>query len=101
MLVDEYEIAGGGIVTEYLSGLKASLREHVKQRDYAWVRGAITNQQRSERYKQRPRLVVFTGEEGEALHALGARPGKQVVSRRRQRLLPGAGPTWRAGSTPP
>ena len=70
VLVDEYEIAGGGIVTEYLSGLKASLREHVKQRDYAWVRGAITNQQRSERYKQRPRLVVFTGDEGDALHAL-------------------------------
>ena len=42
VLVDEYEIAGGGIVTEYVSGLKASLREHVKQRDYAWVRGAIT-----------------------------------------------------------
>ena len=70
VLVDEYEIAGGGIVTEYLSGLKASLREHVKQRDYAWVRGAITHEQRIERYKQRPRLVVLTGEDGEALHEL-------------------------------
>ena len=70
VLVDEYEIAAGGIVTEYLSGLKASLREHVKQRDYAWVRGAITHEQRIERYKQRPRLVVLTGEDGEALHEL-------------------------------
>ena len=70
VLVDEYEIAGGGIVTAYLSGLKASLREHVKQRDYAWVRGAITHEQRIERYKQRPRLVVLTGADGEALHEL-------------------------------
>ena len=70
VLVDEYEIAGGGIVTEYLSGLKASLREHVKQRDYAWVRGAITHQQRIERYKQRPRLVVLTGENRDLLHGL-------------------------------
>ena len=70
VLVDGYEIAGGGIVTEYLSGLKASLREHVKQRDYAWVRGAITHEQRIARYKQRPRLVVLTGADGEALHEL-------------------------------
>ena len=70
VLVDEYEIAGGGIVIEYLSGLKASLREHVKQRDYAWVRGAITHEQRIERYKQRPRLVVLTGEDGDVLHEL-------------------------------
>ena len=68
VLVDEYEIAGGGIVTEYVSGLKASLREHVKQRDYAWVRGAISAEQRIERYKQRPRLVVLTGEDGDVLH---------------------------------
>ena len=70
VLVDEYEIAGGGIVTEYVSGLKASLREHVKQRDYAWVRGAITAEQRTERYRQRPRLVVLTGEDGDVLHEL-------------------------------
>ena len=63
VLVDEYEIAGGGIITEYLSGLKDSLREHVKRRDYAWVRGSISHQERSERYAQRARLVVLTGPE--------------------------------------
>ena len=63
VLVDEYEIAGGGIITEYLSGLRDSLREHVKQRDYAWVRGSITQQERVERFGQRARLVVLTGPE--------------------------------------
>ena len=61
VLVDEYEIAGGGIITEYLSGLRDALREHVKRRDYAWVRGSITQQERIERYGQRARLVVLTG----------------------------------------
>ena len=63
VLVDEYEIAGGGIITEYLSGLRDSLREHVKQRDFAWVRGSITQQERIERFGQRARLVVLTGPE--------------------------------------
>ena len=63
VLVDEYEIAGGGIITEYLSGLKDALREHVKRRDYAGVRGFITQQERSKRYGQRARLVVLTGPE--------------------------------------
>ena len=67
VLVDEYEIAGGGIITEYLSGLRDSLREHVKQRDYAWVRGSITQQERIERYGQRARLVVLTGPERRSL----------------------------------
>lgn len=67
VLVDEYEIAGGGIITEYLSGLKDALREHVKRRDYAWVRGSITQQERIERYGQRARLVVLTGPQQGAL----------------------------------
>ena len=67
VLVDEYEIAGGGIITEYLSGLRDSLREHVKQRDYAWVRGSITQQERIERYGQRARLVVLTGPQRRSL----------------------------------
>jgi bifunctional enzyme CysN/CysC len=67
VLVDQYEIAGGGIITEYLSGLKDSLREHVKRRDYAWVRGSITPQERIERYGQRARLVVLTGPQRRSL----------------------------------
>ena len=63
VLVDQYEIAGGGIITEYRSSLKNALREHVRQRDYAWVHGTITSEQRVERYGQRPRLVVLTGPE--------------------------------------
>ena len=67
VLVDQYEIAGGGIITAFLAGLKNALREHVRQRDYAWVHGSITSEQRIERYGQRPRLVVLTGPDHQPL----------------------------------
>ena len=67
VLVDQYEIAGGGIITEFLAGLKNALREHVRQRDQAWVHGSITSQERIERYGQRPRLVVLTGPDHQGL----------------------------------
>ena len=74
VLVDQYEIAGGGIITEYLSDLSESLREHVRRRDYAWVNGAVTGGERSDRYRQRPRLVVLTGSQ----HPLLVRVARDV-----------------------
>ena len=74
VLVDQYEIAGGGIITEYLSDLSESLREHVRRRDYAWVDGAISGGERADRYGQRPRLVVLTG----SVHPLLVRVARDV-----------------------
>ena len=74
VLVDQYEIAGGGIITEYLSDLSESLREHVRRRDYAWVNGAVSGGERADRYGQEPRLVVLTG----TLHPLLVRVARDV-----------------------
>ncbi len=82
VLVDQYEIAGGGIITEFVSDLSESLREHVRRRDYAWMNGAVNGGERAERYGQRPCLVVLTG----ALHPLLVR-----VARDAERELFGRG----------
>ena len=82
VLVDQYEIAGGGIITEFVSDLSESLREHVRRRDYAWMNGAVSGGERAERYGQRPCLVVLTG----ALHPLLVR-----VARDAERELFGRG----------
>ena len=74
VLVDQYEIAGGGIITEFVSDLSESLREHVRRRDYAWMNGAVSGGERAERYGQRPCLVVLTG----ALHPLLVRVARDV-----------------------
>ncbi len=74
VLVDQYEIAGGGIITEFLSDLSESLREHVRRRYYAWMDGAVTGGERAERYGQRPCLVVLTG----SVHPLLVRVARDV-----------------------
>ncbi len=73
VLVDQYEIAGGGIITEYVSDSNKSLLEHIKRRDYAWMHGSITSQQRFERHGLNPRLVVITGSSYSQLMGVGRR----------------------------
>ena len=74
VLVDQYEIAGGGIITEFVSDLSESLREHVRRRYYAWVDGAVTGGERARRSGQRPCLVVLTG----SVHPLLVRVARDV-----------------------
>ena len=74
VLVDQYEIAGGGIITEFVSDLSESLREHVRRRAYAWMDGAVSGGERAERYGQRPCLVVLTG----SVHPLLVRVARDV-----------------------
>ena len=61
VLVDGYDISGGGIITEQLATFEDSLKEHVQLRDATWVRSAITPLQRVARLHQKPKLVVVTG----------------------------------------
>lgn len=67
VLVDRYEIVGGGIITEYISDFSRSLLEHVKRRDYARMYGSITPEERVERYGQRSQLLVLTGSDNTML----------------------------------
>jgi len=64
VIVDEYEIRGGGIVLEDLPDAEARLREGVRERDAHWVPSDLTVEDRMERYSQRPCLVLITGQKG-------------------------------------
>jgi bifunctional enzyme CysN/CysC len=64
VLVDEYEIAGGGIIVEALPDQQSRLRDQVFIRDGKWVPGAISSQERSERLAQRSALILITGHRG-------------------------------------
>lgn len=62
VLVDGYEIAGGGIITGAAKGEEASekiIRRHIK-----WVKSAITAEERSGYYGQKAGLIVLTGKTG-------------------------------------
>lgn len=63
VIVDDYEIAGGGIITEALSDEEQEIRESTMLRNYKWEVSEISVEDRIEHYAQRPTMVVLTGPE--------------------------------------
>ncbi|MGQ0666011.1 MAG: GTP-binding protein [Nitrospiraceae bacterium] len=73
VLVDEYDIAGGGIVTEQVHDDQEFLREEARQRDFAWVKGEVGVEDRAQQYGHRAAVVLFTG---------GRHTGKSFLARK-------------------
>jgi len=61
VLVDEYEISGGGIITESIEDEQNWARESIIARNYKWESSSISSEKRAERYNQKPYLVIVTG----------------------------------------
>lgn len=61
VIVDGYEICGGGIVREGLPDRQDSVREKVLLREYKWEPSFIPPEQRAARFAQRPTLLIITG----------------------------------------
>src|SRR5436190_1170901 len=51
VIVDNYEISGGGIILAPVFDKESSLKQHIKQRDYEWERSHITPEKRSDEYE--------------------------------------------------
>jgi bifunctional enzyme CysN/CysC len=64
VLVDDFEIRGGGIIREALPDKQARVREKVLVRNYKWEASLITPTRRAEKFNQRAFLVVVTGSRG-------------------------------------
>ena len=62
VIVDEYDIRGGGIVREALPDQQGWVREKVLVRNSKWERGSIPAERRAERYNQRAMLLLITGD---------------------------------------
>nr|MBP3598960.1 GTP-binding protein [Eubacterium sp.] len=62
VIVDDYEIAGGGIITEALEDEESEIRSSAMLRNYKWETSEIDIEARIEHYAQRPELIVLTGE---------------------------------------
>jgi bifunctional enzyme CysN/CysC len=61
VIVDGFEIRGGGIVHEVLPDEQARARERVALRNYKWETSFIAPERRAERFGQRATLVLITG----------------------------------------
>jgi bifunctional enzyme CysN/CysC len=71
VIIDEYEIAGGGVILSAEQASNTLVLEHVRQRNQAWVRSRISPRQRAERHGQRPALVIICGPQGGEMETLG------------------------------
>jgi bifunctional enzyme CysN/CysC len=62
VIVDDYEIRGGGIVREALPDRQAAVRDRVLLRNYKWEPSIIQAERRAEKYNQKAALILVTGE---------------------------------------
>jgi bifunctional enzyme CysN/CysC len=62
VIVDGFEISGGGIVRATPADALSGVRDRVLLRNYKWQPSHIAPELRAERYRQRPTLVLVGGE---------------------------------------
>jgi bifunctional enzyme CysN/CysC len=63
VIVDDFEIRGGGIVREALADRQAAVRDRVLLRNYKWEPSFIQPERRAEKYNQKAALILITGED--------------------------------------
>jgi bifunctional enzyme CysN/CysC len=78
VIVDQYDISGGGIVTELVRDEQEFLREEARRRDFAWVKGEVSAEDRAQQYGHRAAIVLLTG---------GRQTGKSFLARKLEALL--------------
>ncbi|MDA3862222.1 MAG: GTP-binding protein [Melioribacteraceae bacterium] len=64
VIVDEYEIAGGGIIQKVLEDKYSQIRDNVILRNYKWAKSIISPEKRAEKYSQKSTLIIVTGPTG-------------------------------------
>lgn len=60
VIVDNYEISGGGIILEGVSDSDNTLLEHIKDREFLWEKGSISQEKRNEAYGHKSKFIVIT-----------------------------------------
>jgi bifunctional enzyme CysN/CysC len=62
VIVDDFEIRGGGIVREAMTDRQTAVRDQVLLRNYKWEPSIIQPEHRAEKYNQKAALILVTGE---------------------------------------
>ncbi len=60
VIVDNYDIAGGGIIMRKTDESDTLFASHIRQREFAWEKGLIPTSLRSSRNHHKGKFVVFT-----------------------------------------
>ena len=91
VIVDDYEIRGGGIVREALADGEEAARDTVLLRNRKWEHSLIAPDLRAARFGQRPAVVIVTGPAGARPQGAGEGSRGAALRRRPGRVFPGHG----------
>lgn len=61
VLVDDYDVAGGGIITELVHDEQETFRTEARERDSAWVKGDVGTADRAKQYGHQAAVLLLTG----------------------------------------
>jgi bifunctional enzyme CysN/CysC len=61
VIVDGYDVAGGGIITASVTDEQDNLRTEARLRDFSWVHGAVGLSERARRFGHLSALIMFVG----------------------------------------
>jgi bifunctional enzyme CysN/CysC len=81
VIVDQFEIAGAGIVLESLAGRHVALGQHISQREREWEGSAIPISGREAQYRHKSKFIAITGSSGRICRLLGAALEKTLFAR--------------------
>ncbi len=74
VIVDNYEISGGGIIQEGVSGKSNTIDSHIMKRDSLWEQGLVASNMREALYGHKAKFVVLTSgneEYQQSIHKIG------------------------------
>jgi len=81
VIVDNYEIAGGGIVIENIQENESILKQHIKDRENIWDKGFIDTIEREKRNKHKSKFVVFVGVENAAKQSIAKQLERELFDK--------------------
>jgi len=62
VLIDNYDIAGGGIIKHFIPDAKLNWQSHLQQRNQHWVTSKISLEEREQALSQKSLLIIITGD---------------------------------------
>jgi len=62
VLVDRYDITGGGIIVDHIIDDKALLQKKLSSRNFKWLTSDISLEEREQLFNQKSKLILITGD---------------------------------------
>ncbi|HND64207.1 MAG TPA: GTP-binding protein [Elusimicrobiota bacterium] len=87
VIVDGYDIAGGGIIAAAERDDQDEFRAEARLRDFNWIRGEVTAEARARRFGHGAALVMFVGAAGAGKHQYARRVEKSLFDQGRSAYL--------------